>query len=106
LGDKVAFYGQLGAGYNNTYSVSKTDYPGYSDQTNRKDGYYASLSPGFVLFPTENIGLELSVGGMGYYHLADTKKDNENRFRTVDTSFNFRFGLSSLHLGASYYLGR
>ena len=106
INDKFAVYGQLGAGYtNNYYSVHDYDYFNNSVITNnngRSQGFYTNFSPGITFFPLKRLGIELSVGGLNYNRITQ-KKDG---FRSSNSSFYTNFGLSSLFLGGSIYLGR
>lgn len=104
LGDKVAIYGQLSAGYSNDKNVSKSSEAGFNSTIRHGNGYGAALSPGIVFFPTEKIGLEVYLGGLGYSH-ASTKLEGFD-YKTVDNHFNFGFGISNLNFGAAIYLGR
>ncbi|MBC6991693.1 outer membrane beta-barrel protein [Hymenobacter sp. BT491] len=105
VSEKAAFYGQLGAGYINNYSVQKssTNYAG--DNIARSQGYYSQLLPGFVFFPTDKFGLELTMRGFSYNHL-EQKLDDKSDDKYVNNGLDFGFGLRDLRLGAFFYLGR
>ncbi|MBC6612355.1 outer membrane beta-barrel protein [Hymenobacter sp. BT507] len=106
INDKFAVYGQLGAGYTNNYfSIHDYDYFNNSvivSNNGRSQGFYANFSPGITFFPVKKIGIELSVGGLNY-NCVTQKKDG---FRSSNSYFYTNFGLSSLFLGGSIYLGR
>ncbi|WP_019946366.1 outer membrane beta-barrel protein [Hymenobacter aerophilus] len=107
LGEKVALYGQLGGGYQNTYSsrqILSQNVPFCS--SGRQEGVYANLLPGVVFFPTNKLGLELQLQGISYSRLTEKNSGNSSVFNYTSSNFNFGFGLSSLRLGISLYLGR
>ena len=104
IGDKFALFGQFGAGYKNNYF---SDYNNYNNSTTysyngRSQGFYANLSPGLTFFPTKQLGLELSVNGLSYDRLS-RKKDG---VKWSNSTLYTNFGLSSIYIGGSIYLGR
>lgn len=108
VGEKVALYGQLGGGYQNVYISGSTDngFPRGAD--NRQQGFYASLLPGIVFFPTDKLGLELTLRGATYNRLTD-KRDNPSssvEVKNTTSNLDLGFGLNDLNLGISLYLGR
>ena len=103
IGDKFALFGQFGAGYKNNYF---SDYSNHSNSVysynGRSQGFYANLSPGITFFPTKKLGIEISVNGLSYDRITQ-KKDG---FKWSNSSLYTNFGLSSLFIGGSIYLGR
>ncbi|MCC2545801.1 hypothetical protein LJY25_05035 [Hymenobacter sp. BT175] len=114
VGDKAAFFGQLGGGYRSSRSEI-TSPPGVFGGTNQLttgSGFYGVLSPGFAFFPSDKFGLEVSLCGLGYQRLnqetnyiAPSTPEPNPRKSTLST-FDAGLGLSSLQLGAAFYLGR
>ena len=108
VGDKVAFYGQVGAGYSNTYYPQGVAGPFSNPSSERVEGFYANLLPGIIFFPINKLGLELSLPGASYnrttnsYVVGNTTTSQKN----TSSNFNFGFGLTDLKLGISLYLGR
>ena len=106
--ENFGFYSQLSAGLNR--QTSTTTFDELDDERQRKtNGGGVSITPAFVFFPTSKLGLELTAGSIGYFRtrtkpsgLQQGQYDNE----TKTSSFGANFGLSSLTLGASYYIGR
>ena len=104
VGEKVAFYGQVGGGYTNAYHPQISGYP----ENRRIEGLYADLLPGVVFFPTNKLGLELTLRGASYhrttydYVIGNTTVTQKNTTSNLD----FGFGLNDLNLGISLYLGR
>lgn len=107
IGDKVALYGQLGGGYQNTYFTNQLRQQGDTfSGSGRQEGIYANLLPGVVFFPTNKLGLELQLQGMSYSRLTEKRSGNSSASDYTSSGFNFGFGLSSLRVGISLYLGR
>ncbi|RIY13027.1 hypothetical protein D0T11_04680 [Hymenobacter rubripertinctus] len=106
VGDKVALYGQVQGGYQNIYrpGVRYNSLPGGIGR--RNEGLYAGLLPGIVFFPTNNIGLELTLRGAAYNRLTNKPQNGSGEVKSTDTYFDFGFGLNDLNLGISLYLGR
>ncbi|TGE20669.1 hypothetical protein E5K00_22010 [Hymenobacter aquaticus] len=111
LGEKAGFFGQLTALYSRAKgeSSSTTDNTATYDEKSRS--YSATLTPGFVFFPTDKLGLELSLGNLGYFATKDEVRDTQTsgqRFNRSGKSSGFGadFTLGTLMLGASLYLGR
>lgn len=107
VGEKAAFYGQLAGGYQHGSTTSRGS---TSSSEATSNGGYANITPGFVFFPTNRFGLELTLGNLGY---SSTKQkvrsisgpeplDSNNKA----SSFATNFGIQYLSLGASFYLGK
>lgn len=109
VGDKAAFYGQLSGGY--AGGKSRTTWEGAMvgpNITTEASGGFAALQPGFVFFPSERLGLELTVGSVSYVTMRNELVEPQQVSGWADsryTSFEARFGLTQLTLGASVYLG-
>lgn len=118
VGERAAFFGQLGAGFGSSKVSQKnegTDYPQQPAPTAIKDQKYsllgASLTPGFTFFPTDHFGLEISMGGLSYSR--EKLKDKPEGTDVPDTweddntitSLEASFGLRNLLIGATWYLG-
>lgn len=108
IGEKFALYGQLGGGYQNIYTSGSTDNSFPRGADNRQEGFYASLLPGMVFFPTNKLGLELTLRGATYSRLTDKRDISGSGVEVKNTTSNFDlgFGLNDLNLGISLYLGR
>lgn len=116
LGEKIAFYGQLAGGYQRQTQNNSSYYSGinneeYYSSEAKSTGGFATLSPGFVFFPTPKVGLELTVGSLSY-----TASKSESTFQSNQSyqtsyegnssSFGANFGLQYLAVGASFHLGK
>ncbi|RTQ47501.1 hypothetical protein EJV47_18955 [Hymenobacter gummosus] len=108
LGEKMGFYGHLAGGY--TRAQGSTTYEGPASYNNGKyvtKGGFANLTPGLVYFPSNRIGLEVSLGNLSYS--SNTGKQEEPALpdapQTRTSYFGARFGLSQLLLGVSCHLG-
>ncbi|RNI32219.1 hypothetical protein EFA69_02515 [Rufibacter immobilis] len=103
VGNKAAFFGQANA----YYSSGKSEYedtPNVTFSTYSNKGGGVSLAPGFVFFPTNTLGLELTMGNIGYTMMKSEPEGSDSSTKT--SSFNANLGLSSVSLGVSLYLGR
>ncbi|WP_420844113.1 hypothetical protein [Hymenobacter busanensis] len=106
---KAGFFGQLAAGYQNRTDEFDTDLPGSYDSKTSGSGGFAAITPGFVFFPTEKFGLELTLGNLGFQSLKqDFESDNPNvkPYTTKTSGFDANFSLRNLSVGAFFYLGK
>jgi hypothetical protein len=117
VGNKAAFFGQLGLGYLNSRTEETVSSlflrPNAQGSTYNASGYYSQFTPGLAYFLSDKFALELAVTGFSYYHIggeATYRYQNTLPASTTatytDAGFAADFGLSSLQLGASIYLGR
>lgn len=114
LGEKLGFYGQLSGGYQRQTQENNTRYSGnngngnYSYET-KLTGGYGTLAPGFVFFPTQKIGLELTVGSLSYFKsknkLVQSSSPYQGSSEGSSSSSGANFGLQYLAVGASFHLG-
>ncbi|MBC3539596.1 hypothetical protein ACFSC6_18900 [Rufibacter sediminis] len=103
LGSKAAFFGQANAYYR--YGKSEyEDAPNAPGLSSTSKGGGVNLSPGFVFFPTDKIGLEFTMGTIGYSQLKSESEGSSAEYKSK--SFDANLGLSSVTLGVSLYLGR
>ncbi|RDC61586.1 hypothetical protein [Adhaeribacter pallidiroseus] len=102
LGERAAFFGQLTASY--TKGQIKTD-----DFIYQKYSFVgAGVAPGFVFFATPKIGIETTVGNLGFYH-SDNKnfsQDPNNSNENTSNQFVANIEASNIFLGINFYLGR
>lgn len=66
--------------------------------------FEAGLRPGVILMVNENLGLETTIGFVGYNYNASGPKDDYAEGRTTYNSFDFRFDLSTVRFGLRLYL--
>jgi hypothetical protein len=64
--------------------------------TNNRPLVFANLKPGIIFFPVSKLGLEVSLGEIGYYTYGEGLEDK----------FTASLGFSSLHVGASLLIGK
>lgn len=102
-------FGHLAAFYNKQSSQTKITQPGSDVGKGRGHELGLYLTPKLVFFPIDKLGLELSLGGIGYSSRTDkttspisTIYEQEN----TTSSFGANFGFNQLSVGASYYLAR
>jgi hypothetical protein len=121
LGEKTAFFGQLGAGYQHSRQEevsTSVSGPFTRNVLTTGSGFYAQLTPGFAYFPIPKFALELTMRGLSYLNQSQEARQTYTDVLltpglleglTAESSyrgFAADFGLSSLQLGASIYLGR
>ena len=107
VGEKAGFYGQLAGGYGKQKTKTSYDNMSSAGDTYEAKGGFADITPGFVFFPTDKFGLELTLGSLGYSSMKEKLTDPavNTAPETKMTSLQARFGLSQLMLGASFHLG-
>ncbi len=103
IGNRVAFFGQGSAYYSFGKSKYESTYPNSTPSTTPYKELGVNLSPGLVFFPTQTLGLEVTLGKAGYYSSKSEPEDSEP-FKS--RGFDVAFGLSNVSLGISLYLGR
>ncbi|PJJ48406.1 outer membrane protein with beta-barrel domain [Hymenobacter chitinivorans DSM 11115] len=111
VSDNAGFFGQVAAGYSSGHS--ETEGTNSYAATDKSKGGYAFLMPGFVYFPLPKLGLEATFGSVGYskstWESSATSFNPQEPARTsknTESGFGATFALSSLSLGAAFYLGR
>lgn len=107
LGDQVAVYGQLGAGYRYSHYQAEAVGSNGMPYDGKGNGVYAQLLPGIVFFPTNKLGLELALNGATYTRTR-IKGQNGPTFQdeTTHSDLNLGVGLTDVRLGISLYPGR
>ena len=95
IGKKLAFYIQGEA----RYSYIDSDFNGTNGSTTNR--FFVGVRPGITWMLHKNLGLETSIGALGY---TTEKVENETTSAEVKTNnFNFSLNSSSLLFGLSYY---
>lgn len=104
-GEKIGFYGQFAGRYQSHRLEEKSEVP-FETTNSKSTGFGAFFTPGFVFFPTNKLGLELTMGNLGYSRNTTTQEATSQRQEQKITSSGFGafFGLQNLALGASFYL--
>lgn len=98
---QLKFFGQLEAAVN-WRNIKASDADAARGKEDFKSNLYtAALSPGFALFPSKKIGIELSFSGFQF-----SKDDYKNERATTTDSRSFSFGSNffSPRLGIQFYL--
>lgn len=103
VGEQFSFFAEASASYSQGKGTSFSSYRN-EEYTSKTKGGNVSLSPGIVFFPSNQIGLELVFGRLGY---SKSKAEYEGSDVTNKYSeFSANFGLSNTSVGISFYLGR
>lgn len=111
LTEQFGVLGTLGVGYQSLrdYSYSNNG-PNALIQEDRASGYYADLTPGIIFFPIPKLGLNASIGSLGFnrlnYDYPTNSGPTPSDYKSYSTSFGASFGLSQLLFGGTYYFGR
>lgn len=74
------------------------------DTATRLRTFEAGVSPGIILMVNENLGLETTIGFVGYNYYASGPKEDFADRRTVSSNFDLRFDLSAIRFGFRLYL--
>ncbi|GGF02352.1 hypothetical protein [Hymenobacter cavernae] len=109
LGEKFGLYGQLNTGYQRGTQKYSSDYPNYYPSTTTSNGGYISINPGFVYFPTNKLGLELTLGSLGYQRGKSEERSTRPDYISINrsySSFTTNLSIQYLTVGASFYLGK
>lgn len=95
--DVVGLFGQAGflAGFGGGVT---------NDMGTRLRAFEAGLRPGVILMVNENLGLETTIGFLGYNYNASGPKHDYANERTASSNFEMRFDLSTIRFGLRLYL--
>lgn len=102
LGERAGFFGQL------TGSFLQGNIKTENTPTNKFNTISLGLAPGFVFFPSPKIGLETTVGYLGY-HRRKYKSEATNQTNASESlvnGFSASVEASNVLLGINFYLGR
>lgn len=70
----------------------------------RISSFEVGIQPGVILMVNENLGLEATIGRLGYSQNASGEKDNYEGTRVVNSSFRASVDLRSVSFGFRLYL--
>ncbi|WP_298507359.1 outer membrane beta-barrel protein [uncultured Kordia sp.] len=95
IGKKLAFFlhGET------RYTYSKNEVNNTNPRTT--NSFFFGVRPGFVFMLNKNLGLETSIGALGY--TTSNVEDEGNNSESDFNSFNFSLNSSNLLVGLSYY---
>ena len=102
LGDRAGFFGQLTVSFGSGKDES-------GDFTTRKyTSVGAGVAPGFVFFATPKIGIETTIGNLGYSYYKNKYYSPTQNNLTENNTNEFAAGVnaSNIFLGINFYLGR
>lgn len=102
LGERAGFFGQLTVSFASGKDESE-------DFTTRKySSVGAGVAPGFVFFATPKIGIETTIGNLGYYLYKNKYYNPGQNNPTENTSNQLVAGVetSNIFLGINFYLNR
>ncbi|UYZ62172.1 PorT family protein [Hymenobacter weizhouensis] len=106
--ENFGIYGQVSAGYALGRFDRDIDQSSNVFSANTRE-VFAAITPALVFFPINKLGLELTCGSVGYSRAKRIPQNLPVDFEGdgfITSRFGASFGLSSLALGASYYIGR
>lgn len=95
--DVVSLFGQ--AGFTAGFGGGVTN-----DMGTRVRTFEAGVRPGVILMVNENLGLETTIGFVGYNYYASGPKYDYANERTANKNFEMRFDLSTIRFGLRLYL--
>lgn len=99
LSDNFALFGQLGVGFGS--GKSETEAGGTTTTTNEFSAFAVQLAPGFTFFPNDRIGLDVTVGSIGY--TSTTNKNPAGNNETSNGTFNFGINLAAVTFGVQVF---
>lgn len=95
--DVVGLFGQ--AGFAAGFGGGAT-----SGTATRVRTFEAGVRPGVILMVNENLGLETTIGFVGYNYYASGPQEDYADQRTTNNNFELRFDLSTVRFGLRLYL--
>lgn len=95
--DVVGLFGQ--AGFAAGFGGGTTGNTGTRVRT-----FEAGLRPGVILMVNENLGLETTIGFVGYNYYASGPQEDYADQRMTNNNFELRFDLSTIRFGLRLYL--
>jgi outer membrane protein len=106
LNDAFGFFGGVNVGP--SFGSNKTEDYDFSAQTtttveNKLSGFNANLNAGTIWFPTTHIGIEASVGILGYSVAKSTQKNSNPEISSTEKGLNFGVNSMNLNFGFHYY---
>ncbi len=102
LSEKVGFFGQ----FTLSYTKGRGESNGNIHQKNSSFG--ASLAPGFVFFATPKIGIETTIGNIGYFHYKNENYSPVQNNPTQDynsSQFAANIEANNVFVGINFYFG-
>jgi len=106
LGERTALFGNAAFNYNKT----KTKSLNLNQElvpANNQENIGAYITPGLTYFASSRIGLEISLGYIGYSkNLYEYNLDTPYYSKTKNSGFVKYYGLANSALGVNFYLGR
>jgi len=106
LGEKTALFGDAAINYahNKAKALDSNQefVPAYINEN-----ISASITPGFTYFASSRIGLEISLGYLGYTKtLTERNMNTADYYKNTNSGFVKYYGLANSALGVNFYLGR
>ena len=106
LSERLAIFGNAAFNYNKT----KTNSLNFNQElvhSSNNEIIGAYLTPGLTYFASSRIGLEISLGYIGYYkNLNEQNVNTTNYYKNNNSGFVKYYGLGNSALGVNFYLGR
>lgn len=101
LSDQFKFFGQLSVplAFGSNKDVANDGKVG--DKTATTTSIGVNLAPGFAFFPTKKLGIELSVGGLGYNSL--TVKDTPTGDKATLNTFGLNANTVKANVGVMFH---
>ncbi|MFW5658637.1 MAG: outer membrane beta-barrel protein [Bacteroidota bacterium] len=107
--DMLGIFGQLSIGGGVTNNTETTTNEITGDETEIEGDPIANLNigiqPGLTFFPSENWGIDLLVGRLGFDGTYQTSEDETTDIETQNSTANIDFGIdfTNVRLGVYYY---
>jgi len=106
LGQKTALFGNAAFNYTSDKTKSlNSDQKFVPASSHENIGAY--ITPGITYFASSKIGLEISLGYVGYTKtLTEQSMNTANYYKNSNSGFVKYYGLANSALGVNFYLGR
>jgi len=106
LGERTALFGN--AAFNlNQIEVKTLNSVGELTTNQKQDGLSVLLTPGLTYFASPKVGLEISLGYIGYStNSSESNLNSSYPNKTKNSGFIKYYGLANSALGVNFYFGR
>lgn len=93
MGDKGGVFAQfdVGIGSGKNFGETTTGNVTVTTTDEKISAFHVALRPGVVFFVTDKIGLEATVGALGFFQDKEVDENSQNKDEETNTSIGFRF---------------
>jgi hypothetical protein len=108
LGDKAAIFGSASVNYARYTAKGSNVHQDFTKTPYKRTDtdYGAAFTPGLTYFVSSKIGLEATLGSIGFGKEQVNYQDGNYHTESTSTDFRAQFGLSHSSIGIYFYLNR